>query len=86
MKFIVPVPAQVNKLHFTWENLAARPVSLTMERNNHNPFSEPYKIQDWRVTICILLYKINHRSHVEKFNCSDFIMSGLLILEIRYSS
>lgn len=28
IKFVVPVPAQVHKLHFTWENLAGRPVSL----------------------------------------------------------
>lgn len=27
IKFVVPVPAQVHKLHFTWENLAGRPVS-----------------------------------------------------------
>lgn len=29
IKFVVPVPAQVHKLHFTWENLAGRPVSFT---------------------------------------------------------
>lgn len=28
IKFVVPVPAQVHKLHFTWENLAGRPVSF----------------------------------------------------------
>ncbi|KOC61311.1 Tyrosine-protein kinase Dnt, partial [Habropoda laboriosa] len=28
IKFIVPVPAQVHKLHFTWENLVGRPVSF----------------------------------------------------------
>lgn len=27
VKFIVPVPAQLHKLHFTWENLAGKPVS-----------------------------------------------------------
>lgn len=27
MKFVVPVPALIHKLHFTWENLAGRPVS-----------------------------------------------------------
>lgn len=27
VKFTVPVPAQLHKLHFTWENLAGRPVS-----------------------------------------------------------
>jgi len=27
MKFVVPVPALIQKLHFTWENLAGRPVS-----------------------------------------------------------
>ncbi|KYN50669.1 Tyrosine-protein kinase Dnt, partial [Trachymyrmex septentrionalis] len=26
MKFVVPVPALIQKLHFTWENLAGRPV------------------------------------------------------------
>lgn len=28
MKFVVLVSAQVHKLHFTWENLAGRPVSF----------------------------------------------------------
>ena len=34
IKFVVPVPAQVHKLHFTWENLAGRPVSF-----NNGPLS-----------------------------------------------
>lgn len=31
IKFVVPVPAQIHKLHFTWENLAGRPVSFRSE-------------------------------------------------------
>lgn len=28
MKFVVPIPAQLQKLHFTWENVDTHPVSL----------------------------------------------------------
>lgn len=28
IKFVVPVPAQVQKLHFTWENFEGEPVSV----------------------------------------------------------
>jgi len=33
IKFVVPVPAQIHKLHFTWENLVGRPVSQSLTRN-----------------------------------------------------
>ncbi|XP_066600792.1 tyrosine-protein kinase Dnt-like isoform X1 [Prorops nasuta] len=37
IKFIVPVPAQVHKLHFTWENLAGRPLPYVMSVDISNP-------------------------------------------------
>ncbi|XP_006621363.1 tyrosine-protein kinase Dnt isoform X1 [Apis dorsata] len=37
IKFVVPVPAQVHKLHFTWENLAGRPLPYTMSVDISNP-------------------------------------------------
>ncbi|KAK2578715.1 hypothetical protein KPH14_007791 [Odynerus spinipes] len=37
IKFVVPVPAQVHKLHFTWENLAGRPLPYTMDVDISNP-------------------------------------------------
>ncbi|XP_008552246.1 tyrosine-protein kinase Dnt [Microplitis demolitor] len=37
IKFVVPVPAQVHKLHFTWENLAGRPLPYTMAVDISNP-------------------------------------------------
>lgn len=37
IKFIVPVPAPVHKLHFTWENLAGRPLPYTMSVDISNP-------------------------------------------------
>ncbi|XP_046742796.1 tyrosine-protein kinase Dnt-like isoform X1 [Diprion similis] len=37
MTFVVPVPAQVHKLHFTWESLAGRPLPYTMSVNISNP-------------------------------------------------
>jgi RYK receptor-like tyrosine kinase len=32
IKFVVPVPAQVQKLHFTWENMENVPVSILAAR------------------------------------------------------
>ncbi|KAL2722671.1 tyrosine-protein kinase Dnt, partial [Vespula squamosa] len=37
IKFVVPVPAQVHKLHFTWQNLAGRPLPYTMDVDISNP-------------------------------------------------
>ncbi|XP_043261225.1 tyrosine-protein kinase Dnt [Colletes latitarsis] len=37
IKFVVPVPAQVHKLHFTWENLAGRPLPYAMSVDISNP-------------------------------------------------
>lgn len=31
IKFVVTIPAQVHKIHFTWENLSGRPVSSRSE-------------------------------------------------------
>jgi RYK receptor-like tyrosine kinase len=28
LNFVVPVPAHINDLHFTWQSLAGRPVSM----------------------------------------------------------
>jgi RYK receptor-like tyrosine kinase len=28
LNFVVPVPAYINDLHFTWQSLAGRPVSI----------------------------------------------------------
>ncbi|XP_012286576.1 tyrosine-protein kinase Dnt [Orussus abietinus] len=36
-KFVVPVPAQVHKLHFTWENLAGRPLPYTVSVDIGDP-------------------------------------------------
>ncbi|XP_014601895.1 PREDICTED: tyrosine-protein kinase Dnt-like [Polistes canadensis] len=37
IKFVVPVPAQVHKLHFTWQNLAGRPLPYTLDVDISNP-------------------------------------------------
>ncbi|KAH0952464.1 hypothetical protein HN011_012440 [Eciton burchellii] len=37
IKFVVPVPAQIHKLHFTWENLVGRPLPYTMSVDISNP-------------------------------------------------
>ncbi|XP_014214413.1 tyrosine-protein kinase Dnt-like [Copidosoma floridanum] len=37
MKFVVPVPAAVHKLHFTWESLAGRPLPYTIYVDISNP-------------------------------------------------
>ncbi|KAJ8670052.1 hypothetical protein QAD02_001311, partial [Eretmocerus hayati] len=36
-KFVVPISAQVHKLHFTWQNLAGRPLPYTMFIDISNP-------------------------------------------------
>ncbi|XP_058799259.1 tyrosine-protein kinase Dnt-like [Phymastichus coffea] len=48
MKFIVPVPAQVHKLHFTWENLAGRPLPYTVFADISDPvvLSTSFNISD----------------------------------------
>ncbi|XP_014230078.1 tyrosine-protein kinase Dnt-like [Trichogramma pretiosum] len=37
IKFVVPVPAKLDKLHFTWENLAGRPLPYTVFVDISNP-------------------------------------------------
>lgn len=37
VKFIVPVPAQLHKLHFTWENLSGKPLPYAMSVDISNP-------------------------------------------------
>lgn len=35
LNFVVPVPAHLGSLHFTWQSLVGRPVSITLHYTRH---------------------------------------------------